>query len=297
MSKRQRTVNRRAVTCQTIFFSHHRVSPDLFCSRSDCLVKMARKILILPLLAALCALGTVVRAESAIDEFDETGRYTIEGKVYPPELFGGSDLSWQIDTQISINGGEYKGFLRDDGSFVISSVPSGSYVVEIINPDYYYESVRVEINPKGKFRARKLNYVQPSQVVQVPYPLKLKALTRFRYFQQREQWKITDFLFNPMVLMMILPLFVMLILPKMMSDPETKKEMENLNLSKVNSVLFFSSKLDHFRMFAPLQMTNDMPEISEMITSFFTGGAPQAGGSKDKDKAKSASGKQSKKKN
>lgn len=238
---------------------------------------MSRKSLILSLVAAFCVLGpAITRADSAIDEFDETGRYTIEGKVYPPELFGGSDLSWQIDTQISINGGEYKGFLRDDGSFIISSVPSGSYVVEIINPDYYYESVRVEINPKGKFRARKLNYVQPSQVVQVPYPLKLKALTRFRYFMQREQWKITDFLFNPMVLMMILPLFVMLILPKMMSDPETKKEMENLNLSK---------------------MTNDMPEISEMITSFFTGGAPQAGGSKDKDKAKSASGKQSKKKN
>lgn len=238
---------------------------------------MSRKSVILSLVAAFCVLGpAITRAESVIDEFDETGRYTIEGKVYPPELFGGSDLSWQIDTQISINGGEYKGFLRDDGSFIISSVPSGSYVVEIINPDYYYESVRVEINPKGKFRARKLNYVQPSQVVQVPYPLKLKALTRFRYFMQREQWKITDFLFNPMVLMMILPLFVMLILPKMMSDPETKKEMENLNLSK---------------------MTNDMPEISEMITSFFTGGAPQAGGSKDKEKAKSASGKQSKKKN
>lgn len=238
---------------------------------------MPKRFLLLPLLVAVC-LWSFVRAESAIDEFDESGRYAIEGKVYPPELFGGSDLTWQIDTQISINGGEYKGFLKDDGSFLISSVPSGSYVVEIINSDYYYESVRVEINPKGKFRARKLNYVQPSQVVQVPYPLKLKALTRFRYFQQREQWKITDFLFNPMVLMMILPLFVMLILPKMMSDPETKKEMENLNLSK---------------------MTNDMPEISEMITSFFTGGAPQAGtsGSKDKEKSKSSASKQGKKKN
>lgn len=40
----------------------------------------------------------------------------------------------------------------------------------------------------------------------------------------------------------------MLILPKMMNDPETKKEMEQLNLNK---------------------MTSDMPEISEMITSFF----------------------------
>lgn len=228
----------------------------------------------IPLILGIWLSGS--RADSPIDEYDESGRYTIEGKVYPPELFGGADLSWQIDTQISINGGEYKGFLREDGSFIISSVPSGSYVVEIINPDYYYESVRVEINPKGKFRARKLNYVQPSQVVQVPYPLKLKALTRFRYFQQREQWKITDFLFNPMVLMMILPLFVMLVLPKMMSDPETKKEMENMNLSK---------------------MANDIPEFSEMITSFFNGGATQAGGAKDKEKAKPGSSKQNKKKN
>ncbi|XP_055618863.1 ER membrane protein complex subunit 7 homolog [Toxorhynchites rutilus septentrionalis] len=236
---------------------------------------MQRKLSLFPLLVALSLLGATC-ADTAVDEFDESGRYTIEGKVYPPELFGGSDLTWQIDTQISINGGEYKGFLKEDGTFIISAVPSGSYVVEIINPDYYYESVRVEINPKGKFRARKLNYVQPSQVIQVPYPLKLKALTRFRYFQQREQWKITDFLFNPMVLMMILPLFIMLVLPKMMSDPETKKEMENLNLSK---------------------MTNDMPEISEMITSFFTGGTP-ASNSKDKEKSKSSSAnKQNKKKN
>ncbi|XP_058461635.1 ER membrane protein complex subunit 7 homolog [Malaya genurostris] len=233
------------------------------------------KNIVIPLLAAILTLLNNVTGDTSIDEYDETTRYTIEGKVYPPELFGGSDLTWQIDTQISINGGEYKGFLRDDGSFIITSVPSGSYVVEIMNPDYYYESVRVEINPKGKFRARKLNYVQPSQVVQVPYPLKLKALTRFRYFQQREQWKITDFLFNPMVLMMILPLFIMLVLPKMMSDPETKKEMENLNLSK---------------------MTSDMPEFSEMITSFFTGGAPSDKG-KDKEKSKSSGSKQSKKKN
>lgn len=47
----------------------------------------------------------------------------------------------QRDTTISINGGEYEGYLKEDGSFVISSVPSGSYVVDIVNADYYYESV------------------------------------------------------------------------------------------------------------------------------------------------------------
>jgi hypothetical protein len=200
-------------------------------------------------------------------------------KVFPPELYG-SESNWQRDTLLVINGEDeqYYGFLKSDGSFQISSVKPGSYVVEVRNPDFVYEpvspfhllatiplshlnfkfQVRVEINPKGKFRARKVNFIQPSQVIQVPYPLKLKAFTRFRYFQQREQWKITDFLFNPMVLMMVLPLILLLVLPKIMSDPETKKEMEQLNLLKSNDF-----------------------EISEMITSFFTGAPPPA---KDKPK-------------
>jgi Protein of unknown function (DUF2012). len=88
---------------------------------------------------------------------------------------------------------------REDGTFTINNVPSGSYVVEVVNPDYAYEPVRVEINSKGKYRARKVNYIQTSQVVQVPYPLKMKPLKRVRYFQVREQWRVTDFLFSPMV--------------------------------------------------------------------------------------------------
>lgn len=90
-------------------------------------------------------------------------------------------------------------FSREDGTFIISNVPSGSYVIEIVNPNCVYEPVRVEINSKGKFRARKVNLIQTSQVIQVPYPLKMRPLTLFRYFQVREQWKITDFLFNSMV--------------------------------------------------------------------------------------------------
>lgn len=75
-----------------------------------------------------------------------------------------------------------------------------------------------------------------------------------------------------MILMMVLPLILMVILPRMMNDPETKKEMENMNLNKISS---------------------EMPEISEMITSFFTGGAkPPA---KKEDKPKAISSKQSKK--
>ncbi|XP_067633137.1 ER membrane protein complex subunit 7 homolog [Eurosta solidaginis] len=206
----------------------------------------------------------VIGQDDTSDEM--SGLFAIEGKIYSPEPEGKQHL----DTSLSINGGEYKGFLREDGTFIISSVPSGSYVLEVHHPNYYYEPIRVEINPKGKFRARKVNYVQPSQIIQVPYPLKMKAYTRFKFFQTREQWKITDFLFSPMVLMMVLPLLIMLVLPKIINDPETKKEIENIQFPKVS---------------------NEMPEISEMITSFFSGAKPP-----EKEK-KTIISKQSKKRN
>lgn len=80
-------------------------------------------------------------AELDVDDvIEESGRFTIEGKVYSPEIYS-SNVNWQKDTAISINNGEYNGYLKEDGTFVISNVPSGSYVVEIINPDYMYESV------------------------------------------------------------------------------------------------------------------------------------------------------------
>lgn len=110
-------------------------------------------------------------------------------------------------------------------------MPSGSYLLEVINPDYYYESVRVDINSKGKVRARKVTNVQPSQVNQLPYPLRMKSQGRFKYFTAREEWKVTDMLMNPMVIMMVLPLLLITVLPKMMNDPETKKEMEQMQQS------------------------------------------------------------------
>lgn len=75
-----------------------------------------------------------------------------------------------------------------------------------------------------------------------------------------------------MILMMILPLILLIVLPRMMNDPETKKEMENMNLGKIGG---------------------EMPEISEMITSFFTGASPP----KKEDKPKQTTSKQSKKRN
>ena len=147
----------------------------------------------------------------------------------------------------------------------------GSYLVEVDNPEYVYEDIRIDINSKGKHRARKNNPVQPNQVepnmailipsmkrtcfqvTQLPYPIKAKPLGKFRYYEKREEWKITDVLFNPMLMMMVMPLLLITVLPKMMQDPDTKKEMEEMQ-AKMN--------------------VQNVPEMSEMITNLFGGGAP-----------------------
>ena len=195
------------------------------------------------LLLNLLQLSRVTFAQKGLDPNQDV--YTIEGRVFPPE--GISSSSWYSQTRILANGGEFVGVLRKDNSFVINNVPSGSYVVEVVNPSHAYEPVRVEINSKGKLRARKVNYIQTSTVDPVVYPLAMSPLARHRYFQVREQWRATDFLYSPMVLMMVLPLVIIMILPKVMNDPETRKEMEHLN------------SLTRY----------DMPEMSEMLTSFF----------------------------
>lgn len=119
----------------------------------------------------------------------------------------------------------FKFFFRRDGSFEVNNLPPGSYIVDVTNPNYVFEPVRVDINSKGKMRARKVNLIQTSVVQQVPYPLRFKPKIPFKYFQVRESWRITDFLLNPMVLMMVLPLLLIMALSKTvnMNDAETQK--------------------------------------------------------------------------
>lgn len=40
---------------------------------------------------------------------------------------------WAIESRVLLNHGQYIGFVRQDGSFVIDSVPSGSYIVQVLN--------------------------------------------------------------------------------------------------------------------------------------------------------------------
>lgn len=186
-------------------------------------------------------------ADVDVDEEKSSARYKIEGKVFPHK----SPLvesNWQTNTKLHVNGGQHLGFSKNDGSFIIHNIPAGSHILEVINSESTYEPVRIEINAKGKLRARKVSHVQTSQITPVPYPLKLKPLRKTKYFEEKETWGAGEFLFNPMVLAMVLPLLIVMVLPKMLNDMENKKE-----LAKIGGLSKFK-----------------IPEVSDRVTNFLS---------------------------
>ncbi|KAG9268178.1 ER membrane protein complex subunit 7-like [Astyanax mexicanus] len=175
-------------------------------------------------------------------------RFQIEGRA---AVYGVRPEIWAPSAVVLVDGEEHVGFIRLDGSFTVNDVPSGSYVVQIASPVYKFEPVRVDITSKGKMRARRVNYIRTSEVLQLPYPLQIRCTGLHSYFIERETWGWSDFLMNPMVLMMVLPLVIILLLPKVINtnDPAMRQEMEqSMNMLNPNP---------------------DLPDVSELMTKFF----------------------------
>ncbi|XP_036398536.1 ER membrane protein complex subunit 7-like [Megalops cyprinoides] len=176
--------------------------------------------------------------------------FKIEGRAVVP---GVKAQDWISTARVLVEGEEYVGFFRTDGSFAVNDVPSGgSYVVEIVSPVYRFEPVRVDISSKGKMRARLVNYIKTSEVVRQPYPLQMRSNGPHSYFMKRETWGWTDFLMNPMVMMMVLPLLIIVLLPKVVNtnDPEMRREMEqSMNMLNPN---------------------HELPDVSEFMTKLFS---------------------------
>ncbi|XP_018425787.1 PREDICTED: ER membrane protein complex subunit 7 isoform X1 [Nanorana parkeri] len=176
-------------------------------------------------------------------------KFKVEGRAVVP---GVRPQEWVSRARVLLDGEEYIGFLRMDGSFVVHDVPPGSYVVEVVSPAYRFEPIRVDITSKGKMRARYVNHIKTSEVVRLPYPLQMKSSGAPSYFIKRETWGWTDFLMNPMVMMMVLPLLIFVLLPKVVntSDPEMRREMEQ-SMNMLNS-------------------NPELPDVSEFMTRLFT---------------------------
>ena len=150
--------------------------------------------------ALIVFFGAFVLVSSQSEDADADGNavYKIEGKVF---VENEPIADWGPQTRIIVNGGEYVGFLKPDGSFIVSNVPPGSHVVEVSSPNHGFQPARVEISSKskGKMRARRVDWLQPGVVQQIRYPLHFKTKGKASFFEKRETWHWTDSLMNPMV--------------------------------------------------------------------------------------------------
>ncbi|KAG9336514.1 hypothetical protein JZ751_002861 [Albula glossodonta] len=188
-------------------------------------------------------------------------KFRIEGRAVVPGI---KTQDWISTARVLVEGEEHVGFLKTDGSFAVNDVPSGSYIVEIISPSYRFEPVRVDITSKGKMRARIVNNIKTSEVVRQPYPLQMRSTGPHSYFIKRDSWGWSDFLMNPMVMMMVLPLLIIVLLPKVVNtnDPEMRREMEqSMNMLNPN---------------------HELPDVSEFMTKLFSSKSSGKAGSGNK---------------
>lgn len=147
-------------------------------------------------------LSQFVSSESVVspdkDDPKPVKLYSIEGSA---EIMDGTDpKSWLPQAKILIDGGKYIGHFRPNGDFKIFNIPPGSYLVEVVHPNFLFEPARVDISSKsGKIRARKVNLLKPGSVSSLSYPLKFQTDQQAPFFEKREEWNIIDILKNPMV--------------------------------------------------------------------------------------------------
>ncbi|ADV25245.1 hypothetical protein I305_05458 [Cryptococcus gattii E566] len=147
-------------------------------------------------------------------------------------------------SQISLDHGLTKVWVKQDGSFTLHNVPEGSHQLEPLIPGYIFHPLLVTVQPaassesdtaesstEDQLHVQILNPARqplPVSAVSLPYPLVLEPVAKENYFVPQSGMNMLGLLKSPMVLMMLFSGIMMWAMPKLltnMDDPEFSKEM------------------------------------------------------------------------
>jgi len=170
-------------------------------------------------LAVLAVLATAVAAKGGSDVSDSVAT-TVEGRLM-------TELPLDA-VRVVLNGGMYMAMPRQDGTFKLHHVAPGQYLLEVLDTQSVWPTVRLDVSAaaSGKARALLMHTRQP-----LPFPLPLEPLVaKPVFFEKREGFNWSQMLMNPMVLMMGVTVLIMFVMPKMMQnmDPDQLKEMQSM---------------------------------------------------------------------
>jgi len=176
---------------------------------------MRQRVLALLLASSLLARATELTSANQ--------RANIEGRL-------ATDLPLET-VRVVLDGGAYTAIPRQDGSFKLHSVSPGTYLLEVLDTQSVWPTVRLDVSATspGKARALLTHSRQP-----LPFPLPLEPLVaKPTFFEKREGFQWSSMLMNPMVIMMGVTVLIMFVFPKMMAnmDPDQLKEMQQMQSS------------------------------------------------------------------
>ncbi|KAI0988489.1 hypothetical protein GJ496_007445 [Pomphorhynchus laevis] len=188
-------------------------------------------ILILLYLLSLSPVNANLKASvnlSDIPVLDLDGYFVLPAKQTDEEAFLLRETWITIDDEAGDNFSNIV-YIRSNGHFTIPNymlAPCGSsHVIRFNNPTYKIPAVRLDISTKGgRIRCRYFNAIAPSNDVSSviadcpPLVMDFALFKPFNYFEQKQAYNVKDVIFSPMFLMMVIPIIILIILPKLSLD-------------------------------------------------------------------------------
>ncbi|KAK2461779.1 hypothetical protein APHAL10511_006242 [Amanita phalloides] len=128
-------------------------------------------------------------------------------------------------SKVILDNGLYAGTVTRDGNFVISDVPSGTYVLSVLSHDFLFDQLRIDISSNATLEARP--YIAgtpldpPSQVL-LPVPLVLTPRQKNAYFIPPGSFNLLSMFSNPMMLLMVVTACMMLGAPYLLKNMDAE---------------------------------------------------------------------------
>jgi len=155
--------------------------------------------------------------------------YDVEGSIRLPSP---TLLRSLHQTRVQLNSGDYSADVRNNGQFIIHSVPAGSYILELVSIDYVFPLYKVDISVKVKNKISVSLHTPNSALnpglpfTKTSYPLQISPISSANYFQLREGFSLSSLLKQPMALMMVFTLVMVVLMPRMMGNMNEKEKEE-----------------------------------------------------------------------
>ncbi|KIM32649.1 hypothetical protein M408DRAFT_184612 [Serendipita vermifera MAFF 305830] len=173
----------------------------------------------------------------------------IKGTIVPNEIL--KDIKSLGATKVVLDDGRRSGAVTRNGHFHIPHVEPGTYILQVLAPQYHFEPLRIDVLESSDLPEVR-SYtpgtpLDPPSMFTLPYPLTLQARRKLDFFVPEASFNILGMLQNPMMLMMGVTALAVLGLPYMLKnlDPETMKDINESQqmMAKMQNNLDLSSGL------------------------------------------------------